>query len=84
MKESPLGTNYWSHHGGPRMWTDFDPEAVSQELRWARDMGLTSLRGFVYWPDFEPDAGGDNQLCWTHVNQFLTMASAQGLQTFPT
>ena len=79
-----LGANYWSRAGGPRMWTQFSPRVVREELEAARDMGLDTLRFFLYWPDFEPQPGVDNPVVWEKVAAFLDMADRVGLDTFPT
>lgn len=79
-----LGANYWSRVGGPRMWTQWDEAAVREEIHWARQIGLDTLRFFLYWPDFEPKPGVDHPLVWEHVAQFLAMAGEAGLRTFPT
>lgn len=79
-----VGANYWSRVGGPRMWTEWDEQAVREELGWARQMGLDTLRFFLYWPDFEPKPGVDNPLVWERVARFLDLAGQAGLKTFPT
>ncbi|MCY0879608.1 MAG: hypothetical protein OWU84_11785 [Firmicutes bacterium] len=79
-----LGANYWSRAGGPRMWVRYDPTLVDEELRWGRELGLTQLRWFLYWPDFEPEPGHDNEDVWTRVADFLQRAAHYGFETFPT
>ncbi|POB11057.1 hypothetical protein CO251_05770 [Sulfobacillus sp. hq2] len=79
-----LGANYWSRQGGPLMWTQFNPQVVREELKAAKSMGLTTLRWFLYWPDFEPSPGVDNEACWAHVDEFLSLVQEAGLKTFPT
>ncbi len=79
-----LGANYWSRRGGPRMWSEFDAHSVQEEVAWAADLGLKTLRWFLYWPDFEPRPGEQDVQCWENVAQFLNMAAAKGLETFPT
>ncbi|PSR22708.1 MAG: hypothetical protein C7B45_05795 [Sulfobacillus acidophilus] len=79
-----FGANYWSRHGGPRMWTDFDSAAVKEELAWARRIGIDTLRWFLYWPDMEPQPGVDATEPWEHVAQFLEMAAREHLTTYPT
>ncbi len=84
MTEFSLGANYWSRVGGPRMWTEWDEPAVREELGWARQMGLDTLRFFLYWPDFEPKPGVDNPIVWERVARFLDLAAEEQLKTFPT
>ncbi len=84
MKPFSLGANYWSRHGGPRMWTEWDQEAVRTEIEWARQIGLDTLRFFLYWPDFEPRPGVDGEEVWERVAAFAAMCDERGLKTFPT
>jgi hypothetical protein len=49
-----VGCNYWASHAGTRMWADWQPEVVRQDLRRLRQGGLQVLRVFPLWPDFQP------------------------------
>ena len=79
-----LGANYWSRAGGPRMWTRFDRLRVREELGWARDMGLDTLRSFLYWPDLEPAPRVMDEEVWKHVGEFLEDVEETGLNTWVT
>ncbi|WP_439593018.1 glycoside hydrolase 5 family protein [Microbacterium sp.] len=78
-----LGVNFWSRAGGPRMWRDYDPVLVREELRSMRDLGLNVTRSFAYWPDFMPQP---NTLDETSVERFVDFLDAHlevGLTTIP-
>lgn len=49
-----LGCNYWASHAGTRMWTDWNEAVVEQDLKTLRASGLTVLRIFPLWSDFQP------------------------------
>lgn len=49
-----VGCNYWASHAGTRMWTDWRPEVVAEDLRALHGVGMRMLRAFVLWPDFQP------------------------------
>lgn len=49
-----LGTNYWASHAGVDMWKDWDPRIVDEDLRRLAQNGVTCLRIFPNWRDFQP------------------------------
>ncbi|WP_354040336.1 hypothetical protein [Devosia sp. UYZn731] len=49
-----LGCNYWASHAGTFMWRNWQPEIVDQDLEKLAKAGLTWLRVFPLWPDFQP------------------------------
>ena len=56
-----LGCNYWASHAGVYMWRDWRPEVVEADLDKIAAHGMTVLRVFPLWPDFQPltaDFGG--------------------------
>lgn len=56
-----LGCNYWASHAGVYMWRDWRPETVAADLDRLAAHGMTVLRVFPLWPDFQPltaDFGG--------------------------
>lgn len=51
-----VGCNYWASHAGTAMWADWQPEVVERDLGQLAEAGLTWLRVFPLWPDFQPIA----------------------------
>lgn len=49
-----VGCNYWASHAGTRMWSDWQPDVVEEDLRQLAEGGLQVLRVFPLWPDFQP------------------------------
>ena len=52
-----IGCNYWAKHAGMYMWRDWRPDVVEKELAALAARGLTVLRVFPLWSDFQPLAG---------------------------
>ncbi len=49
-----IGCNYWASHAGTRMWRDWRPEVVERDFAALAAAGLTTLRVFPLWSDFQP------------------------------
>ena len=49
-----LGCNYWASNAGVDMWKDFDPDMIKRDLRSLHDHGISYLRVFPLWRDFQP------------------------------
>ena len=52
--EFSTGCNYWASHAGTAMWKNWQPEVVEKDFKILSDAGLTVLRVFPLWPDFQP------------------------------
>lgn len=48
------GANYWASHAGTAMWQNWKPEVVSADFKLMAENGLSALRVFPLWPDFQP------------------------------
>ena len=48
------GCNYWASHAGMYMWRNWDAETVRNDLETLSGYGMTVLRVFPLWPDFQP------------------------------
>ena len=49
-----IGANYWASHAGTAMWSDWREEVVAADLGRLAAAGVTLLRVFPLWPDFQP------------------------------
>lgn len=49
-----LGCNYWASNAGAEMWADFDPEAIDADLALLHSHGVSYIRAFPNWRDFQP------------------------------
>lgn len=50
-----LGVNYWPRRKAMYWWKQFDAGEVRDELATIRDVGLTHVRFFLLWEDFQPE-----------------------------
>lgn len=48
------GCNYWASHAGIFMWRDWNPDQVESDLDKLAENGMSVLRVFPLWPDFQP------------------------------
>ena len=79
-----LGVNFWSRAGGPRMWRDYDPTVVAEELATLAANGLNLTRSFCFWPDFQPEPDRLDEQVLTRFADFLDRHTEAGLATVPT
>ena len=49
-----LGLNYWSSRDAINMWRNWDAAVVERDLAQMADCGITHLRVFPLWRDFQP------------------------------
>lgn len=56
-----IGCNYWSRHAGMYMWSRWSPEIVERELSELAHNGVTVMRVFPLWSDFQPLTGDCEQ-----------------------
>jgi hypothetical protein len=49
-----IGANYWASHAGTYMWRDWDENVVKEDFQRLSEGGLTVLRVFPLWSDFQP------------------------------
>lgn len=49
-----LGLNYWASNSSINMWHDWDEEAIDKDLKQMAESGISVLRVFPLWSDFQP------------------------------
>ena len=49
-----LGCNYWASNAGIEMWKNFDTEVIEKDLKALSENGISYLRVFPLWRDFQP------------------------------
>lgn len=54
MTDFILGCNYWASNAGTDMWRNFDEKAIRKDLDTLSKNGVTHLRVFPNWADFQP------------------------------
>ncbi len=48
------GINYWASKNAIHMWRDYDRASIENDMKLLRDAGITMLRVFPTWNDFQP------------------------------
>src|SRR5262245_41845961 len=79
-----LGVNFWSRHGGPRMWSRYDGALVREELAVLKQHNLDVTRSFCFWPDFVPEPERLDEDVVERFADFLDAHVELGLRTIPT
>ena len=46
--------NYWASNVGTEMWREFDEKIIKKDLEILKEHGITHLRVFSNWRDFQP------------------------------
>lgn len=54
MEQFLLGCNYWASHAGVYTWRDFDKDVITKDLHFLKEYGVTCIRVFPMWEDFQP------------------------------
>ena len=49
-----LGANYWASHNATKMWREWKPEEIEKDFLRLKEYGMTTLRVFPTWSDFQP------------------------------
>ena len=49
-----VGLNYWSSAHATRMWKDYDPAVIEKDLALLEEHGVSMIRVFPLWDDFQP------------------------------
>ena len=49
-----LGVNYWSSFNATKMWREWRPDEIEKDLVALKALGITTLRVFPTWSDFQP------------------------------
>jgi endo-1,4-beta-mannosidase len=49
-----LGVNYWPRRKAMYWWSDFDAGEVREEFALLKELGLSLIRIFLLWDDFQP------------------------------
>ena len=49
-----LGANYWASANATKMWREWKPEEIEKDFLQLKEYGMTTLRVFPTWSDFQP------------------------------
>ncbi len=78
-----LGINYWPARSAMYMWERFDAGEIREDLARIRSLGLSVVRFFIMWDDFQPQAGEMDQTMLRHFDAFMDAVADAGLQAMP-
>jgi len=79
-----LGVNYWPAQSAIYWWQHFDKSLVGDDLSRIQESGLTIVRIFMLWEDFQPRARRVSTPCLDHLVEVAERADEQGLAVLPT
>ena len=56
MTDQPfiLGVNYWPQNSAMFMWREFDKDVVEEDMAIIHGLGLSCIRIYLLWEDFQP------------------------------
>jgi endo-1,4-beta-mannosidase len=75
-----LGVNYWPRRKAMYWWSDFDPGEVRDEFATIRDLGLSVVRIFLLWDDFQPTPDSISSSCLANLTKVCDIAVENGLK----
>jgi endo-1,4-beta-mannosidase len=75
-----LGVNYWPRKKAMYWWSDFDAGEVQEEFSLIRELGLTVVRIFLLWEDFQPESDQISKICMQKLEKVCDIAESQNLK----
>jgi endo-1,4-beta-mannosidase len=74
-----LGVNYWPRRKAMFWWSQFDPGEVGEDFSLIADLGLSVVRIFLLWEDFQPDPQTVDRGALRRLIQAADLAGRYGL-----
>ncbi|MBE2271841.1 MAG: beta-galactosidase [Anaerolinea sp.] len=74
-----LGVNYWPRKKAMYWWSNFDADEVREEFAVIRDLGMTVVRIFLLWDDWQPTPDTISADCLRNLGTVLDIAAEFGL-----
>lgn len=75
-----LGVNYWPRRKAMYWWNDFDPGEVREEFSLIRDLGMSLVRIFLLWDDWQPAPDTVDTAVLAHLITTADIAADLGLR----
>ncbi len=75
-----LGVNYWPRRKAMYWWQDFDAGEVREEFAIIRELGLSLVRIFLLWEDWQPEPDTVSQPALADLEVVADIAADLGLQ----
>src|SRR5512144_2526398 len=70
-----LGVNYWPRHQAMGWWSHFDAGEVREEFAIIGELGISLVRIFLLWEDFQPAPDRVDPLALQHLSTVCDIAS---------
>lgn len=74
-----LGVNYWPRRKAMYWWSDFDLGEVREEFSLIRELGLTLVRVFTLWEDFQAEPSRVDPAALANLELVCDLAAELGL-----
>jgi endo-1,4-beta-mannosidase len=74
-----LGVNYWPRRKAVYWWQDFDAGEVREEFALIRELGMTKVRIFLMWDDFQPTPNSVSPQRLADLRTVADIAAEHGL-----
>ncbi len=74
-----LGVNYWPRRKAMYWWSQFDAGEVREEFALIKEIGMTVVRLFLLWDDFQPDPTSVNMEAVNNLVKVADIAVENGL-----
>jgi endo-1,4-beta-mannosidase len=83
MSTFTLGVNYWPRRSAMYMWERFDPGEIREDFARIRSLGLSVVRFFIMWDDFQPEPQRMDDAMLRHFDVVMNELAAAGLKGMP-
>jgi len=74
-----MGVNYWPRRKAMYWWRDFDPGEVADEFDAIGDLGMTLVRIFLLWEDFQPTPSAVSASALANLETVCDVAAQRSL-----
>jgi endo-1,4-beta-mannosidase len=75
----PLGVNYWPRRKAMYWWKDFDRDEVAEEFDTIAGLGMSLVRIFLLWEDFQPSPDVVSPTALADLETVCDVAAERGL-----
>jgi len=79
-----LGINYWPRRSAMYMWERFDLGEIREDFARIRSLGLSIVRFFIMWDDFQPAPDRMDRAMLERFDDVMNALADAGLQGTPT
>ena len=79
-----LGVNYWPRRHNIKMWKEWNPDDIREDLDTLRGLGVRALRFFILAEDFFDPHGRASEESMAKLRHFMDLLAERGLLGYPT